>query len=524
MLFNSWTFLVFLLLVFVGYYFGPPWLSRTAAGQTGWLTLASFVFYGWHTPWLVFLLAVSTFVNAEAARRLLDPVATRPQRLRVLWVALTFNLGALAFFKYAALLARLLLPVTLWEKWKPFVGNIPLPIGISFYTFQGISLVIDLWRAGAAGVPGATFPRTTAETVWFQERTWFFKSFFPQLISGPIVKAHEFYYQIGRKDLRKVDWNGALKHLVAGFFLKMVVADNLKEATLALKYPEFTHLPKLSLLALLYGFSFQIFADFCGYSMIAIGLAKLFGYELPINFRFPYISRSLTEFWRRWHISLSTWLRSYLYIPLGGNRHGPLRTYFNLFVVMFLGGLWHGAAWSYAVWGTAHGIFLAFERMIGLHAREGKAGVAPPFKGISPTQSDASSAAENRRNPRSGTQEDDRPWTALGVVRALVVFNVVSALWLLFKLPDFRQVLEYVRCLAHNPFGIKPQTLFVIGLFSLPVILMHLHAASDRWRARMRERVGARAWAWSEALGYAAMILLILVNSGTPGEFIYFQF
>lgn len=384
MLFNSWTFLIFLLLVFVGYYFGPPWLSRTAAGQTGWLTLASFVFYGWHTPWLVILLAISTFVNAEAARRLLDPVATRPQRLRVLWLALTFNLGALAFFKYASLLARLFLPATLWEKWRPFIGNIPLPIGISFYTFQGISLVMDLWRAGAAGVPGATFPRTAAETVWFQERTWFFKAFFPQLISGPIVKAHEFYHQIARKDLRKVDWNGALKHLVAGFFLKMVVADNLKEATLALKYPEFTFLPKLSLLALLYGFSFQIFADFCGYSMIAIGLAKLFGYELPINFRFPYISRSFTEFWRRWHISLRTWLRSYLYIPLGGNRHGALRTYFNLFVVMFLGGLWHGAAWSYAVWGTAHGILLAFERMLGLHASEGKAGISAPLKTVGP--------------------------------------------------------------------------------------------------------------------------------------------
>lgn len=522
MLFNSWTFLVFLLLVFVGYYFGPPWLSRTAAGQTGWLTLASFVFYGWHTPWLVFLLAVSTFVNAEAARRLLDPAATRPQRLRVLWVALSFNLGALAFFKYAGLLGHLLLPAALWEKWKPFIGNIPLPIGISFYTFQGISLVMDLWRAGAAGVPGASFPRTAGEKVWFQERTWFFKSFFPQLISGPIVKAHEFYHQIGRKDLRKVDWNGALKHLVAGFFLKMVVADNLKEATLALKYPEFTFLPKFSLLALLYGFSFQIFADFCGYSMIAIGLAKLFGYELPINFRVPYISRSFTEFWRRWHISLSTWLRSYLYIPLGGNRHGALRTYFNLFVVMFLGGLWHGAAWSYAVWGTAHGILLAFERMLGLHAREGKAGLAPVLKGVGPSEKKLAAGAGDK--PTGPASEDDRPWTVVGVIRAFIVFNLVSALWLLFKLPDFRQVLEYVRCLVHNPFGIQPQLLFVIGLFSLPVLLMHLHAATTRWRRHVRERLGPRAWAWSETLGYAAMILLILVNSGTPGEFIYFQF
>jgi alginate O-acetyltransferase complex protein AlgI len=131
---------------------------------------------------------------------------------------------------------------------------------------------------------------------------------------------------------------------------------------------------------------------------------------------------------------------------------------------------------------------------------------------------------QERRRTGSNSQEDDKPWTIIGVIRAFLVFNVVSVLWLLFKLPDFRQVIEYVRCLAHNPFGIKPQTLFVIGLFSLPIILMHLHAASGQWRARMRERVGPRAWAWSEAIGYAAMILLIVVNSGTPGEFIYFQF
>jgi alginate O-acetyltransferase complex protein AlgI len=491
MLFNSWTFLIFLLLVFAGYYFGPWWLSRTAAGQAGWLTLASFIFYGWHTPWLVILLAVSTFVNAEAARRLLDPARAQNERRRVLWAALVFNIGALAFFKYASLLARAVLPGALWEKWKPFLGNIPLPIGISFYTFQGISLIMDLWRAGAAGVPGATFPRGLRETAWFQERTWFFKSFFPQLISGPIVKAHEFYHQIGLKNLRDADWNGAVKNLIAGFFLKMVVADNLKEATAVLHYPEFTALPKASLMLLLYGFSIQIFADFCGYSLIAIGLAKLFGYQLPINFRNPYISRSITEFWRRWHISLSTWLRSYLYIPLGGNRLGSVRTYVNLFLVMFLGGLWHGAAWSYAVWGTAHGVLLAIERMVGVRGNEA---------------------------------ESPQPWTLSAVLRAFLTFNLVSVLWLLFKLPDFRQVVSYAQCLVRNPWGVQQQSLFVIALFSLPVIVMHLHSAGAQWAKDVRLRAGARAGAWTEAAVYAGMAWLILVNSGTPGEFIYFQF
>ncbi len=491
MLFNSWTFVFFLLLVFAGYYFGPSWLSRTAAGQAGWLTLASFIFYGWHTPWLVILLAISTFVNAEAARRLLDPAATPAARKWVLALALIFNLGALAFFKYASLLARLLLPAALWEKWGPFLGHVPLPIGISFYTFQGISLVMDLFRAGSAGVPGATFPRGPREVAWFQERTWFFKSFFPQLISGPIVKAHEFYYQIGLKKLADIDWHGAVKNLVAGFFLKMVVADNLKEVTVALSYPKFVGLSKLGLMVLLYAFSFQIFADFCGYSLIAIGLAKLFGYQLPINFRNPYISRSITEFWRRWHISLSTWLRSYLYIPLGGNRRGAVRTYINLFLVMFLGGLWHGAAWSYAIWGTAHGVFLALERLVGVRGEEAT---------------------------------NNAPWTVFGVVRAFIVFNLVSALWLLFKLPDFRQVIEFVRCLAHNPMGIEPQPLFLFCLFSLPVLLMHLYAVWGERLQQWRERLGNSTWAWSEAGVYSTMLFFILVNSGTPGEFIYFQF
>jgi alginate O-acetyltransferase complex protein AlgI len=490
-LFNSWTFVAFLIVVFAGYYFGPRWLCGTAAGQTGWLTIASFVFYGWHTPWLVILLALSTFVNAEVARRLLDPSASRHQRLWALRGALFFNLSALALFKYSSLLASLILPATLWQQWKPFFTGIPLPIGISFYTFQGISLVMDLWRAGPNGIPGATFPRTTPEVLWFQERTWFFKSFFPQLISGPIVKAHEFFHQIGRKKLRDVDWHGVAKHLIGGFFLKMVVADNLKDATLLLRYPTFTGLPRITLLLLLYGFSFQIFADFCGYSMIAIGLGKLFGYELPINFKQPYLSRSATEFWRRWHISLSTWLRSYLYIPLGGNRRGTMRTYFNLFLVMFLGGLWHGAAWSYAIWGSAHGVLLAIERLLGVQAED---------------------------------VDHPSPWTIVGIFRAFVIFNLVSFLWLLFKLPHFPDVIEYVKCLAHNSGSPDPQSSFVILLFSLPVILMHVWHAGESWRTSVKRQLSESARAWCEAVGYATMALLIVANSGTPGEFIYFQF
>lgn len=480
MLFNSWTFAVFLPVVFALHYAG-----RSAVWQAGLLTVASFVFYGWHTPWLVILLILSTGVNAVAAQWLMTAGLAPSRRRAVLVGALAFNLGALAFFKYAGLLIRTLLPASWREALPSWTAEVPLPIGISFYTFQGISLVMESWRDGAAGFPGLHPPRGPRETGWFHLRVWFFKAFFPQLIAGPIVKAADFFHQIGPKRLGQVDWAGALRKLVLGFFLKMVVADNLKEATAALSYPQFTELPRVNLWLLLYGFSFQIYADFAGYSYIAQGLARLFGYELPLNFLHPYVSGSITEFWRRWHLSLSSWLREYLYIPLGGNRKGEGRTYVNLFLVMFLGGLWHGAAWSYAVWGTAHGVLLAVERVTGI----------------------------GRSDPKNW------PWWGrlLGIG---VTFHLVSILWLLFQLPDIRHAAAYVRCLFTNGGGVLPQYFFVIALFGLPVVLHHAWSLSARWRAGL-----APAWQWRmEAALYGTMLFLVLANAGTSGDFIYFQF
>ena len=488
MLFNSWSFAVFLPLVFALHHAG-----RRAGWQVGVLTVASFAFYGWGTDaggsphWkLLPLLVLSTLVNGFAAQELLSSGRSDFRRRVVLGLALAFNLGALGFFKYAALIGKLLLPAALWARWGDRLSHIPLPIGISFYTFQGISLVMEAWWAGAAGIVGLAAPTAAGGRGWFHAKVWFFKSFFPQLVAGPIVKAGEFLHQIGAKRLADVDWDGAVKKLVLGFFLKMVVADNLKDATAALRFPEFIDLPRINLLALLYGFSFQILADFGGYSLIAQGLAKLFGYELPLNFDMPYLSRSLTEFWRRWHISLSSWLREYLYLPLGGNRRGPGRTYVNLFLVMFLGGLWHGAAWSYAIWGTAHGLLLAGERF---------------FFG-------------------QGRAKEAVGWTIGSAVRAFVVFNVVSALWLLFKLPDLSHAVAYARCLAGNSGSPQVQALFVVAVFSAPVVAWHLWSVAVPGCARR-----APAWAGrAETAVYAMMLWMTVLNAGSPGDFIYFQF
>lgn len=490
MLFNTWTFLAFLLLTFFFYYF-TPCLRKKAGFQVFLLTAASYLFYAWHTPWLVLILAASTFINTLATVSLLSGSSGKHgDGRKTVFLAVAGNLLVLAIFKYASLLVETFLPPSWHQPWGFDLKTIPLPIGISFFTFQGISLVVDVYRKtrgreelswGGAEALVRTKPHAFLRTAG---DIAFFKAFFPQLIAGPIVKAHQFMDQIGTKSFRDIDWEGAVKKLILGYFLKMVVADNLREVTAGLAYPAFTQMPGVNLLFLLYAFSFQIFADFCGYSLIAMGLAGLFGYRLPSNFNFPYLSASITEFWRRWHISLSSWLKEYLYIPLGGNRRGPIRTYLNLVVVMLLGGLWHGAAWKFMFWGGAHGGLLAAERLIGDHRRH-HVGPSPVWHGL----------------------------------KILLVFHLVSALWLLFQLGDLQQGWWFLRRVLQWPAGLSPQPVFSCLFFGCAVVLYHLHG----W-LQENSKEEQKSPAWREQLAYALMVVLICTNSGAPGAFIYFQF
>jgi alginate O-acetyltransferase complex protein AlgI len=488
-LFNSWDFVLFLALVFAGYYSAPR-LGFGYRHQIAWLFVSSLVFYSYESPALVILLLVSIAINGLISKFILTSSQRFGKGVSWVWIGVAINLLVLAFFKYAFFIADTLLPQNWFGGLVDQIKDIPLPVGISFYTFQAITLIVDLHRKGVAGLGSLESHFKEGRKAEGFLSIAFYIAFFPQLVAGPIVKAHDFICQIEVKRLGNIRWDFVVKSLVIGYFLKMVVADNLKDVTYLLNTGAVQSMGKIDLVMLLYGYSIQIFADFAGYSLIAIGLGALFGYKFPENFNYPYISQSVTEFWRRWHISLSSFLKEYLYIPLGGNRKGPRRTYFNLFVVMFLGGLWHGAAWSYAVWGVSHGVLLALEKF---YANRRGANV----------RKEASLAAE--------------------LLKILTTFQVVSFLWLLFLMPEFSSVVAYFKALFAAPNWLTSfQTVFVVVVYSLPVVVYHV-AAYLKEKAVL---VGGfeSLTVQGRAAILSVMLFFIVLNSGTHGEFVYFQF
>ena len=518
MLFNSWEFLV-LVLVVVLLYYGPrsggrPW-------QVAVLLTGSAVFYAWEEPKLLVLLLGSCLLNSLGVERILHWKAEEKSSAgattgatgengsaRARWwlgVTVAGNLALLLFFKYAGFLSSFLPDSQSTQALKHWASDIPLPIGISFYTFQGISMVVDAWRGDLDRSAEDKISVRGAGRLGGIANSSFYLSFFPQLVAGPIVKARDFVGQIGTKQFADIDWQTVRRALVTGYFLKVFVADNLAEqtGTLTLGAEHLANNGPFNLLPLLYGYSLQIFADFAGYSLIAIGLGALFGYRLPENFRFPYLSTSVTEFWRRWHLSLSSWLRDYLYIPLGGNREGVGRTYFNLFVVMFLGGLWHGASWKFAIWGILHGGFLAAERF--LSRRRGK------VSEIQTLGSGSGCAAPKRRGRF--------------IYRSLLgwcfTFHVVTLLWLTFLMPDMKSVFSFFKGVFSGNTFLQGPPIFALMVYGSAVVAYHawgwLHEHRGGWASRLQSSV-------AEPLVHGVMIFLMVSNPGAPKGFIYFQF
>lgn len=459
MSFISWQFAVFAAAVFAVYY-----LPIARRWQVHILVVSSLVFYGSDQLDLLALLAVAV-VGTYAFLIL----ALADQRV---WLPLgiVFNLALLAFFKYKFLFIDATAPTLSDIAAIDFLLRLPLPIGISFFVFHNISLLVDLTKRGG---PAPTLREVCLYII-----------FFPQLVSGPITRAENFIPQIKPKFIGNVDFIESAKWIVSGYFFKLFVANNLNEITTNMDYPLFEKLSITNRWICLFLYSFQIYADFFGYSAVAVGLGLLFGYRLPVNFNVPYVASSFSDFWTRWHISLSTWLRTYLYIPLGGNRLGTARTYVNLMVVMGLGGLWHGAAISYLVWGLLHGLFLVAER---------------------PVLSVVDAASKNP------TIEP-----LLRATRVGVVFFCVSMAWVLFKLPNFEHAVSYVSGMFIKPEITDPYKLYrgLALLYALPVIIQHL--VPPYWLERPRTVL--------EPYLYGMMAALMLIEAGPNTSFIYFQF
>ncbi|WP_354228411.1 MBOAT family O-acyltransferase [Bradyrhizobium sp. F1.4.3] len=452
MTFTSLQFGIFVAVMFGAYYLPP--LRRF---QVQLLVVASLVFYGSGQPALLPLLLLAVLGTYACLVLAFDN--------RAVWMpaGIVFNLALLAFFKYKFLFvdaASVHLP---GAAPLDFLLRLPLPIGISFFVFHNISLLVDLTREKQPPPLRDVF---------------LYIIFFPQLVSGPITRASMFMPQIAPKRLAEVDFVEAAKWILTGYFFKLYVANNLNEMTSYMDYPLYETVRTQDRWLLVFLYSYQIYADFFGYSAIALGLGLLFGYRLPVNFDLPYISVSFSEFWTRWHISLSNWLRTYLYIPLGGNRKGPARTGLNLMIVMTLGGLWHGASLGYALWGMLHGLLLVVER---------------PFLKVL-----------------------DEAGPAVRIARMGVVFFCVTMLWIFFKLPNFDHALDYLSGMFRPTDNPNPTKLFynLALLYALPVIIQHLGLGA---------LVDGRLRRWEPYL-YGTLAALAYLEAGPDAAFIYFQF
>jgi alginate O-acetyltransferase complex protein AlgI len=346
MVFTTQVFVFYFLPLFLLVYYNLP-----SGWRNVWLTVASYVFYGWWEPWFAGLMMFTTVMDFIWGRVITRPGALPVQRKLAVLACVVTNLTLLGFFKYYMFAAESLNQLLAAVGGRPFrVLQVVLPIGISFYTFHSLTYILDLYRGHAT--PAKSFSGFSA-----------FVALFPDLVAGPIIRYKTLAEQLHTRDHTVARFASGVALFIVGFAKKILLANPCGQVADAVFNAANPYALDAWIGAL--AFAFQIYFDFCGYSDMAVGLGRMLGFEFPRNFDAPYRSESITDLWRRWHISLSSVLRDYLYFALGGNRKGEGRTYFNLLFVMLLGGLWHGAKWNFLVWGAFHGVLLAAERWHG---------------------------------------------------------------------------------------------------------------------------------------------------------------
>ncbi|MBW2273678.1 MAG: MBOAT family protein [Deltaproteobacteria bacterium] len=471
MLFNSLTFLVFLAAVLALHRLPLAWRTKKLN-----LLLASYLFYAaWNPPFIV-LLWISTVTDWLVGRRLAREARPRRRRLLLL-VSLGVNLGLLGYFKYAGFVLDnfVWLVNRLGVDYHPAAPDIILPLGISFYTFQTLSYTISIYRGDL---------RPARHFLDFA----LFVTFFPQLVAGPIVRAGDFITQLAapkQADGRQLGWGMALLGL--GLFEKVVLSDRLQAPIADRVFAMPALAGRIDAWIGTLAFTGQIFFDFAGYSVCAIGVALCLGFELPWNFRCPYAARGFSDFWRRWHITLSSWLRDYLYISLGGNRRGSLRTYANLALTMLLGGLWHGASWNFVIWGGLHGVYLIAERLL-----RGLVGEARIFQG-----------------------------RGFVVAAGLLTFLVVSVTWVFFRAEDLAGATALLGAMVGGGPGHRlhsDQVWTVLSILGLTLV------AQGALRDRDLEALFLGLPLWLRGPILAFPILCLIFVDGDDRAFIYFQF
>lgn len=481
MLFNSFEFLLFLPIVFLLYWY----VFRKRYGQNLLIVLASYVFYGWW-DWRFLLLIAFTSLCSYACGRLLERFEGQRKKQRLVSALnIVLNLGILGVFKYYNFFAAsldALLGVFGWHlDWVTL--QVVLPVGISFYTFQALSYSIDVYQK--------KLPATHDIVEFFA-----YISFFPQLVAGPIERATNLLPQFQRQ--RTFDYKQALdgfRQMLWGFFKKLVIADNCA-AVVNGYWADYQNLSGLTLFFLGVMFAFQIYGDFSGYSDIAIGCSRLFGIKLMRNFNFPYYSRSIPEFWRRWHISLTTWFRDYIYFPLGGSRCSRGKTIRNIYIVWAISGLWHGANWTFVCWGLFHATLLVIYNLAGINTKY------------------QNEVAHGRLFPsfKEGLQ-------------LLLTFFLTVLGWIIFRAESLPQAVHYMGCMFTNPFYDGSHLFGLLYLGYCFLLLAAEWLQRDKQHALQWEGTFLEKRKWVQYGVDILMVLLILLLGNFQGnQFIYFQF
>ena len=478
MLFNSIDFAIFLPIVFFLYWFV---FKKNIKSQNSLIVVASYAFYGWWDWRFLSLILFSTIVDYSIGL-LLQKEIKKSKRIVLLWISILVNLGFLGFFKYYNFFLDNFVIVFrfLGKSIDPQGLNIILPVGISFYTFQTLSYTIDVYKNKL---------KPTKDFIAFSA----FVSFFPQLVGGPIERATnllpQFYKRRTFEYAKAVD---GLRQILWGLFKKVVVADNAAQYANMIFNNSADYSGSTLFLGAIF-FAFQIYGDFSGYSDIAIGTSRLFGFSLKQNFAFPYFSRDIAEFWRRWHISLSTWFRDYLYIPLGGSRGGTWMKIRNTFIIFLVSGFWHGANWTFIIWGALNAIY--FLPLLLLN--------------------------KNRINTDTIAQGKYLP-SIREIINMFITFTLAVFAWIFFRAENINHAFSYITNIFSRSIISVPEDLPIITVFFICVfLLIEWFGREEKYALENLGLKLPRVIRWGF---YIILILFIIQFNGGEQEFIYFQF